>query len=111
MFPGQEVWFPSLEIVFPRLGNHFPVQGTGFLRQENHFPAVETDLPIQGKPFPVQGNDFPGHKTALAGPEKRCNCLVNEDLREEAGCLARFARFNARLIIYGRRSRKPDKLF
>jgi hypothetical protein len=69
------------------------------------------DLPIQGKPFPAQGNDFPGHKTALAGPEKRCNCLVNEDLREEAGCLARFARFNAHLIIYGRRSRKPDKLF
>jgi hypothetical protein len=97
LFPGQEFYFPNLEIVFPRRGNHFLVQGTGVLGQENHFPALETYFSIPGKPFPNQ--------------EKRCNYPVNEDLCEKAGCQARFAHFNAHLIIYGRRSRKPDKLF
>lgn len=61
--------------------------------------------------FPGQENDFPGHKTLLPGPENRCNCLVNEGLCEKSGCPARFARFNAHLITYGRRMGKTDKLF
>jgi hypothetical protein len=46
----------------------------------------------------------------LPGPEKRCNYLLNNGLREKAGCQARFARFNTHLITYDRRVEKPDKL-